>query len=130
MRRLLTLTGVVALLLTLTACDVRRVPVGFAPREVRQLTHCPTESGRAVLRLQAVSPSPAKIRVWQLEVEDGRVWLGRLRVAGDEIGLGRIQAGACMSLRLAESTGRATSATFDLTSGEAGYPVVVVDGWR
>lgn len=112
-----------------TSCDVRRVPMRFEPRETRQLTHCPNQSGQAAIRLRDVS-GQARFYVYTLTVEHGKSFVGYLRVPGDTITLGYIRRGTCVAMIIAEGLGRSLRATFDLTSGEYLSSEVILDGYR
>ncbi len=112
-----------------TSCDVRRVPMRFAPRETRQLTHCPDVSGQAAIRLREAS-GPVRFYVHTITVGHGKSFIGYLRVPGETINLGYIRSNTCVSLLITEKLGRSVQATFDLTSGEYQSTNFILDNYR
>lgn len=113
------IAAVLVAAVVLTGCGpTRTVSVPIAGHGEARVTHCPPATGGARVIAADASRASFRVSVWQL-ADGGRTRIGRLRAIGDAATIGRVRAGSCVGLVLANDGATGIRAlTVQLTSGE------------
>lgn len=118
-RRLAAIVAVAVCVVLLAGCGpTRTVTVTLPGHAETRLTHCPQATGGSRVVAAEASRATFRVSVWQL-ADGGRTRIGRLRAIGDAATIGRVRAGSCVGLVLANDGATGIRAlTVQLTSGE------------